>query len=787
MTVGGAVAGTVQVSGNLTTLTVGTANTPTTGGKNDVSGTITVGGQLTTASVSGDVEGTISETLTTNSLYIGGSLTKSGVIDAVNTTTASLGNINTMTVGQDIAGTVNVSGTLANLKVVNGSITPTGSVTAANLNSLVIGPNKLSVGQNMAGVITVSGNLGSVLVAGGTPGWFKAGHIGTIAVYGGFGPVVLRVTENGIERRIEEAVPSTPYPLPDPTTTATTATNSKYVNMQYFYESATPVISGNQLTLTGALANPQLTARITNNVSTARDQYDLSLVTYSDTAKFNLARLDAAGIAGVRNVDVEGDVLTKVSTQASAFFPGDTTAAGVRLPQDNLAGVGVRDYVPNASIQAASIQSVAFGSHTKSNGQVGTGAASAAADAQALLVSGTTMAYSNDTFRVPFADLATQQVQEFLVTSPTGGAFNSSGIVFTLQGTTAPNAAGTANVVTANNTARGAVTALVKVVATHDSLGNLQPPVLQSIDLRGDGGSIVTTQNFSSTGSITSTGPLGDVTLHGPAGLYNLTAPSIFGSITIDGPVTGVLQTTGQRTDPITSVVTAVNSDWGRLYVNTSGKTPVVAATTVTIGGLTGELVSRGDLVSQVTVNGSQATGAIAVQGNLGKVFTPSSGPAKRLGGLSLGGSFGGEVVVLGTAYGDMTLSSGTKGGRVAVKGGIVGNLIDNGTDAGSVIVSGGEIGDPTWGTKFTFTGGNKGVIAAKGNIIWASSSPGGTIFNNATGNNAAAVDAIFTDKNGKTLSFDVSGFDLKGLAQILANLAALSVDKNGNLIDPKS
>ena len=45
-------------------------------------------------------------------------------------------------------------------------------------------------------------------------------------------------------------------------------------------------------------------------------------------------------------------------------------AAGLRLPQDNLAGVGVRDFVPNASIQVASVQAVAFGSHLTGKGLV---------------------------------------------------------------------------------------------------------------------------------------------------------------------------------------------------------------------------------------------------------------------------------------------------------------------------------------------------------------------------------------------------------------------------------
>src|SRR6516162_239063 len=193
---------------------------------------------------------------------------------------------------------------------------------------MTIGPAHLSVGQDMAGQIVVSGTLGSLRVAGGTPGSITAGHIGTVSVYGGFGPVVLQITENGIQRRVEEATPTNPYPLPNPYTQAATspyatvnaAGTPSYINIQYVYESATPGILNGKFTLTNMLPNPQWTARITNNVSTAADQYDISLVTYNDMAKFNLARLDAAGVSGVRNVAVEGDVLTAVTPAAAAFF-----------------------------------------------------------------------------------------------------------------------------------------------------------------------------------------------------------------------------------------------------------------------------------------------------------------------------------------------------------------------------------------------------------------------------------------------------------------------------------
>src|SRR5262249_34913365 len=146
----------------------------------------------------------------------------------------------------------------------------------------------------------------------------------------------------------------------------------------------------------------------------------------------------------------------------------DTNPAGVRLPLDKLAGVGVRDYIPNGSIQAASIQAVAFGSHTGARGIIETGAVATTTDAASLLTPGTALVQAVDTFRVPFADLPTQQVALFLVTLPTGGRFDSNNIILVVQGVSQPNADGTANIVTPSNVARGAVTALVTTVSTLD-------------------------------------------------------------------------------------------------------------------------------------------------------------------------------------------------------------------------------------------------------------------------------------------------------------------------------
>src|SRR5208283_1917317 len=327
MTVGGLIAGLVQTSGNITTLDVGPAKTPTTGDVNDVSGQVIVGGALTTASVSGNVSGTIQEALTINTLYIGGSVTSTGVIKAVNaadpanpkTSAGLIGDIGTMTVGGSIAGLVQVSGNITTLDVgpantpttgdvndvsgqvlvggqlttasvsgnvsgaleetltvnslyVGGSLTQTGLISAVNLNSMTIQ-------GDLAGQLDVPSTLKMLTVDGGTPGTVVAGQIGTIGVYAGYGPVVAQIEENSIQRRIEAAVPSAPFPTPLPPPAPTPAVSPTGVTFQYFYEGLySPTVEG--LNPSTNLVNPQLTARVTNATgNTGPDQFDFSLVT----------------------------------------------------------------------------------------------------------------------------------------------------------------------------------------------------------------------------------------------------------------------------------------------------------------------------------------------------------------------------------------------------------------------------------------------------------------------------------------------------------------------------
>jgi hypothetical protein len=674
----------------------------------------------------------------------------------------------TIAIGRDFNGTLS-AGNIQQMTIGH-ALGRAGTLSAASIVSLSIGPDMVTPGDDMAGRLIVAGTLGDLRVAGGTPGTVVAGQVGTVRVYSGYGPVVLQINEAGIQRRVEAAVPGSDYPIPLPPPVATPPISPAGVTFQYYYES-------------GSLANPQLTARVSNS-SPHVDQFDVSLVTYNDAAKFNLARLDAAGASGIRNVAVEGDLLTAVTAGAAGFFKLsatrlDTTPAGVRLGLDPLAGVALRDYAPNGDIQAKSIQAIAFGSHTRSDGKIETGTVAQAGDAARLLAAGTAIVQANDTFRVPFADLPAYQVGFFLATG--SGKFDNQNIALVVQALTTPNATLTANIVTPQNVARGADTALIKAVPTYDKKGKIQDSVVQTIDFRGDGASMVSGQYIA--GGITSTGPLGDILFKsGP--INNVTAPSIFGSIGPSGPIVGTIQTTGQRTDPITGVVTSVPADLGRLFVTMIDKCPHEVTTTVTsTAGLSGQLIVRGNLISQVQVNGG-LSGLVAVQGNIAETTVKDkNGHTVRLGGLVVNGGITGQVVVLGTVYADVIVHGGLQQGRIAVKGDILGNLtIDGSLDAASAVIAGGKIGDATAGTVMK-VGDVKGILAAEGSIAF-DHTPNtkqaaffGSNLKTQNSLSAAAIDSLFAN-NGNPVIF---GLDLTGLGLIRKQLAALHVS-NGKL-----
>jgi hypothetical protein len=713
MTVGGSIAGLVQVSGNIVSLVVGVANTPTPGDVNDISGEVIVGGSIGTASVSGNVSGLIERNFNINSLYIGGSLTQSGIITVPSATVGkiepALQNLNILTIGDDLAGMLWVPGTLGTATI-GGSLASTGIVTAGNLNSATIQ-------QNLAGQLNVAGALKVLVVGGATPGTISASQIGTIGVYAGYGPLISQIEESGVPRQIAATPPAMPFAPPQHAGQTSQGASSPGIQFQYFYEGTiSPLVEG--LTSPPLLVNPKVTIRVNNRTGNkAPDQFDLSLVTYNDVSKLNLSRLDAtgnSGVSGIGNVDVEGDILNQITSASASFFAPDPSPAGVYLPKDNLASVSVRDIVPVGSIAARSIQAVAFGSMTPNPGGTSvSGALATPAFAAELLAAGTAIVQAGsvngstvETFRVPFADR--YDVGFFMDDTPGSGRFDSRNVALEVEGVSTPNSTGTGNIVTPSNVSRGSVIALVTVAETFNPQRALDDSLIESISMRGDGGSIQTQQTIGSsldgslaqgsfTPAITSTGPLGDVTIQGP--LPDVTAPSIFGSILPSGaiPATTTIQTTGIRIDPITGAVSQVPADLGRVFVTTSPSSPGPVETSTVLdangAGLAGQIICGGNLISQVVANGG-ITGTIIVQpvawepsgGNLGSYVTPGSGQAGTLGGVVSNGPMSAPTILASSCCGTTTITGTVQGGTITTYGSLIGNISINGPMNGPIV-----------------------------------------------------------------------------------------------------
>jgi hypothetical protein len=183
-----------------------------------------------------------------------------------------------------------------------------------------------------------------------------------------------------------------------------------------------------------------------------------------------------------------------------------------------------------------------------------------------------------------------------------------------------------------------------------------------------------------------------------------------------------------------------------------------------------------------VTADGG-ISGVVAVQNDLGTTLG-----ATRLGGIVSNGPLSGQVVVLGSEVADTVFHGGLKGGRIAVKGDVAGNmLIDGDMDPTSALVIGGNAGNKTNGTTLTINGDVKGIVGIEGTANFGKTpNTRHAVFfgTNIKGSaDAAAIDAIFTD-GGNPLSLDLSG---AGLNLILTDLIALGVDAHGHLTGTKA
>jgi hypothetical protein len=641
-----------------------------------------------------------------------------------------------MTVAGNFTGqwTVTGSGTIQDLTV-DQSVTSSGTVMAEDITNInVLGSLIGRVTASSAS--TTDGNIGTIFVGVDFLGQITAtGILNALSVTG----LTTGTVTGGKVGTVSGANAVAGSPVMNVTSggvtrklIATRADNGlatpHSVKLKYFYDGT-------------ATGGPQITIQVTNGNPNVR--FDLSLVS-STNAKFNLARLFANGTADLRNVSIDGDLLATVSPAALSYFglPAGTPG-GIVLPLDALGAVAAEGNVVAGTVQVTNLQAVAFGSITAS-GITKLGQNATHVDAAGLLTVGSVTVVANDTYTVPFDDA--QPVAFFLNTGP--GTFDVKNVLFTDQ-------------VVDNHGITATVAASSGVIST--------------VALVGDGGSIQTAEPITS--SITSTGRLGDLTLSSSTGIGNVTAPSIFGNINTNGPIFGTIQTT--------------SGDIGRVITDTTG---AIIGTTIinTNQGIPGRIISRGNLISQITTQ-KDFSGVIAAQGDLGvaNINATTHQLVSRFGGILSNGQFLGDIVALGNIVGDIIAKNGVDG-RITAKGhavagllasqtGILGNISVSGNiEAGSAIVSGGEIGDAASGTTIS-SGAIKSIIAAEGPINFGGTGRTSGSFivqNQTTGANHDAIEAIFVPS-----TFDISAGDLAGLSLILTHLKNLHV-ANGTLTD---
>jgi hypothetical protein len=635
----------------------------------------------------------------------------------------------------DFSGTFTDSGAIATVTI-GGSLTSTGVLNAGSIGTM-------TVGGNLAGVLNVTGALGTLTVNGATPGQIIVGSVKVITVLAGYGNTLLNVTAGGIQREIM-ATPVAGGTMPGT------------VLFAFVYDSETA-------------STPQVAIRITASNPVARSFNLALLVVNSSSAKFDLSRLDSyqGELTGLSNLSIEGDLLVAVTTPEVKLFTNLTTKsrAGVVLPADNITGVEVSGILPVGMVDVTSIEGLAFGTVTTITGvaiNVSTPLAQGSSLAN-LLGSNVVLKMATDAFVVLFN--STESVRLY-VRDTTSTVLNQI-MIFTDA--------------LANNQQ---VAAYVQVVPTASNNIN---PLVESVALVGSGGSVNSTLSIA---NLTSTGALGSVTItasagatmYNAAGLGNVTATSIFGNITVSSAgIYGVVQTT--------------SGDLGQVIENSAGH--ITGVTTITsAGALTGEILSRGNLISSIQIGGA-FTGVIAAQGNIGAIqlnangtaATSTSGVLTRFGGITVGGKDSGQVIALGNLYGNVTIS-GVMTGRIAVEGqavaglaatrlGILGNLTVGSFAAGSVLACDGLVGDAAGGTTVTL-GKASGVVAAGGAVNLKSTTIAATsLLQNLTGSNLAAVMAIFTNSHAQLL-FDTSG-TLAGLGLMETDLAEIA-DNNGVL-----
>src|SRR5262249_27269449 len=266
------------------------------------------------------------------------------------------------------------------------------------------------------------------------------------------------------------------------------------------------------------------------------------------------------------------------------------------------------------------------------------------------------------------------------------------------------------------------------VTATDTLVPSGSSTTVQSVVFTGQGGSLTTAQPI--TTSITATAPgnagtysLGDLMLSAPQGISaNHTDDRIIGNIDAsNGAIAGTIKATA--------------GDLGRAFTDSSGNITGVTFIHAGGGGLTGMILVKGNLLSQVNLQ-SGLDGVVAADGDIGVIQTRNGvavtnpdGSLIRFGGIVVStGGLNRPVSALGNVFGDLGVAGGL-GGRIAVQGnpgefglasfryGILGNVsIGGGISTTGAVISAGLIGDDgtdnitndTPGTHLTISGTDK-------------------------------------------------------------------------------
>lgn len=472
LSVGGDFNGDLTLGGDLQDLGIG----------GDLNSTISVGGEAGSVSIGGDVAGSLAITGGAGTLSVGGDL---------KTTVSVGGDVGTASIGGGLAGTFTVGGDLGSLEV-GGDVS--GTLTVGGGDDMVTVEGDLTA----TGSVDVTGTLGWMTVAGRDAGSISAGAVGFIGVgaavpASGTG-VLFSVTQAGVKRTVRAIVSE-----------GVAATG---VTAAVGYDGAAGSV-------------PQAAILLSN--ANAGNRFDLLLDAPANSSGFDLTRVKSADGAyvGVRNVDVAGNVLNNgITTSQATYFNafGDRTG-GVDLPAENLAAVAAMGNLALWSIRAKSVQAIAFATVTQKSGTVWK--ASAVADSQKwqdeILIG--SLAIDPATNR-PYAKVnkPTETLRILAGTSRPVGLFVGKNTKYFAGH---PSYFGDQHV---------DAEPPVAVEVTFLGKWRAQVPAIGTLAFIGDGGSVDTDELVV---NITSTGPLGDVTLRAgrPEILQTLSAPSMFGQL----------------------------------------------------------------------------------------------------------------------------------------------------------------------------------------------------------------------------------------------------------------